>query len=48
MTVDSEEENNFVFEFGNQNDIHVWIGVFEYVSDQLQSRKIVHSIIFFF
>ena len=40
MTVDSEEENNFVFEFGNQNDIHVWIGVFEYVSEQLQSRNI--------
>ena len=36
MTVDSDEENNYVFEFGNQNDIHVWIGVFEYVSDQLQ------------
>ena len=36
VTVDSDEENNYVFEFGNQNDIHVWIGVFEYVSDQLQ------------
>ena len=33
MVVDSDEENDFVFEFGNKNDIHVWIGVFEYVSD---------------
>ena len=35
MTVDSDEENDFVFEFGNKNDIHVWIGVFEYVSDRM-------------
>mgnify|MGYP002047215102 CR=1 FL=1 len=35
VTVDSDEENDFVFEFGNKNDIHVWIGVFEYVSDRM-------------
>ena len=39
MVVDSDEENDFVFEFGNKNDIHVWIGIFEYVSDRGKPLK---------
>ena len=39
VVVDSDEENDFVFEFGNKNDIHVWIGIFEYVSDRGKPLK---------
>ena len=31
VVVNSDEENDYVFQFAKQNDIHVWIGIFEKV-----------------